>query len=204
MVWCLSSGREAPPQVRITDWIGPVVRINPWEVHISDADFFNAFHGNSKLDKWEWYYNMFGNTLGTVGTGPAALHRARRGVIAKFFSAANVAKLEPRLEARVRTLCDRIEDHRKAGKVVDISNAFRCYATDIVTDYAAPHTRDFLNTPDFSAAFSRVMRDISSLLSWQRHFRIIIPLLLVIPRSIAEMMDSSGGTTAMLDNQQVR
>ena len=38
---------------------GPVVRINPYEVHIMDSDFYeelyvNASKGKSKVDKWHW------------------------------------------------------------------------------------------------------------------------------------------------------
>lgn len=124
--------------------------------------------------------------------------------MAKFFSVANVNKLEPKVLARVRTLLDRVEEHRKEGKVVDISNAFRCFATDVISDYAAPHSRDFLRTPDFSAAFNRVLRDFSELMMWHRHIPIIFPIMNAIPRAVVAKMDPTGANLAVVDNQAVR
>lgn len=129
--------------------------------------------------------------------------------MAKFFSSANVARLEPKVLARVQKLLDRIEEYRsdkKDGgnlKVIPISHAFRCYATDVISDYAAPHTRDFLSTPDFAATFNRVLRDFSELMLWHRHFPIVFPILGAIPRWMISRMDSTGAQIAVLDNQAV-
>jgi hypothetical protein len=123
--------------------------------------------------------------------------------MAKFFSTANVARMEEKVLSRVQKLFDRIEEHRQTGSVIDISNAYRCYATDIVTDFAAPHTRDFLSSPDFAAAFSRQMRNFSSLLAWNRQLPFILPMMGRLPDSLAVIMDSSGGTAAIVENQKV-
>lgn len=179
------------------------MRINPWEVHIDDPLYFDTLYSNNRLDKDAWYYRAFGSNGAAVGTASADLHRARRGAMAKFFSAANVAKLEPKVLARVQKLCDRIEEHRKEGKVIDISNAYRCLATDVISDYAAPHTRDFLGTPDFSASFNRVLRDFSELMLWHRHFPIVFPVMTSIPRSVIAKMDPTGANVAVIDNQAV-
>lgn len=65
-------------------------------------------------------------------------------------------------------LLQRIREHRDAGKVINISDAYRCFATDVVTDYAAPHTRDLLSTPDFAAEFTASMRKLSMFALWNR------------------------------------
>ncbi|KAL1988147.1 hypothetical protein VTN96DRAFT_677 [Rasamsonia emersonii] len=180
---------------------GPIVRINPWEVHIQDPTYWDTLYTNNKLDKDAWYYRAFGDNRGTVGTESWQLHRVRRAAMAKFFSSANVAKLEPKVLARVQKLCDRVQEHRDAGQVIPISHAYRCYATDVISDYAAPHTRDFLSTPDFSAAFNQVLRDFSELMLWHRHIPIVFPLLEAIPRWLIAKMDPTGAQIAVLDNQ---
>ena len=129
--------------------------------------------------------------------------------MAKFFSAANVARLEPKVLARVQKLLDRVAEARSPQKkgqavVVPISHAFRCYATDVISDYAAPHTRDFLSTPDFSATFNQVLRDFSEIMLWHRHFPIVFPILGALPRWLISKMDSTGAQIAVLDNQAVR
>jgi cytochrome P450 len=180
------------------------VRINPWEVHIKDPAYWDTLYSNNKLDKDAWYYRAFGDNRGTVGTGPWELHRLRRGAMARFFSSANVSRLEPKVLARVQKLLDRIQEHRLSKTVVPISHAFRCFATDVISDYAAPHTRDFLSTPDFSAAFNQVLRDFSEIMLWHRHIPIVFPLFGAIPRWLLSAMDPTGAQVAVLDNQAVR
>lgn len=183
--------------------LGPIVRISPWEVHIDDPAFFDTFYTNNKLDKDAWFYRAFGDNGAAVGTAPWEQHKARRGAMAKFFSSANVAKLEPKVLARVQRLLDRVEEHRREGKVVDISNAYRCFATDVISDYAAPESRDFLSAPDFAASFNRVLRDFSEFMLWHRHFPIVFPIMNLIPKSIIAKMDSDGANLAVVENQEV-
>jgi hypothetical protein len=124
--------------------------------------------------------------------------------MAMFFSKANVAKLEPRVLARVEQLCDRIYKLKAEDKPVDISNAYRCLATDITTDYAVPKTRNFLDHPDFAAIFNRVLRDTAGIINWNRHLPFIYPLMVNIPRQIVAAFDKDGMALAMVDNQKVR
>lgn len=179
------------------------MRINPWEVHIDDPAFFDTFYSNNKLDKDAWFYRAFGDNGAAVGTASWEKHRARRGAMARFFSTANVAKLEPKVLGRVQKLLDRVEEHRQTGTVVDISNAYRCLATDVISAYAAPHSRDFLSTPDFSAAFNRVLRDFSEFMLWHRHIPIVFPVMNAIPKSVIAKMDPTGANLAVVENQEV-
>lgn len=172
-------------------------------MHIQDPAYWDTLYSNGKLDKDAWYYRAFGDTGGTVGTPSWERHRARRGAMARFFSSANVANLEPKVLARVQKLCDRVLEFRNAGRVIPLSHAYRCYATDVISDYAAPHGRDFLSTPDFSAAFNQVLRDFSELMLWHRHFPIVFPVLGAMPRWLIAKMDPTGAQLAVLDNQGV-
>ncbi|RAO64210.1 uncharacterized protein BHQ10_000222 [Talaromyces amestolkiae] len=202
---CVQQGRYLFKIEQMHQKYGPIVRINPWEVHIQDPSYWDTIYTNNKIDKDAWFYRAFGDNRGTVGTGPWDLHRRRRAAMAKFFSAANVARLEPKVLARVQKLLDRVEEFRQTGggqaAVLPISHAFRCYATDVISDYAAPHTRDFLSTPDFSATFNQVLRDFSEIMLWHRHFPIVFPIFGAIPRWLISMMDSTGAQIAVLDNQ---
>jgi len=184
--------------------LGSIVRINPWEVHIDDPAFFDRFYAINKLDKDAWFYRMFGDNGAAVGTASWELHKARRGAMSSFFSKANVARLEPKVLARVQMLLYRVEEHRRVEKVIDISNAYRCYATDVISDYAAPHSREFLTSTDFAAEFNRVLRDFSKLMLWHRHFPMVFPIMNALPRWLVPKMDPSGASMAVIENQTVR
>ncbi|KAF2873642.1 putative benzoate 4-monooxygenase cytochrome P450 [Massariosphaeria phaeospora] len=181
---------------------GPIVRINPWEVHIDDPAFMDVLLTNNRMEKDPFFYGGFGIPNAAVSTVSPEVHKLRRGAMAQFFSKANVAKLEPRVLSRIQQLCKRIEEHKKEGKPVDISNAYRCFATDIVTDFAVPKTRNFLDHPTFNAVFNRVVRDTAGVINWNRHIRFLYPLMVNIPRSIVTLLDKDGSTLAMVDNQQ--
>ncbi|KAF2703545.1 putative cytochrome P450 [Pleomassaria siparia CBS 279.74] len=199
---CIKSGHYMFKIEEMHKKYGPVVRINPWEVHINGPSFMDPLWGNNKLEKDPFFYGGFGTNTGVVSTVPADLHRLRRGAMAQFFSKANIAKLEPRVLARVKQLCKRIETHKAEGKNVNISNAYRCLATDIVTDYAVPKTRNFLDHPDFASVFNRVIRDTSGLTNWNRHISFLHQLMVNAPRSIVKFLDKDGMVLAMVDNQQ--
>lgn len=123
--------------------------------------------------------------------------------MAKFFSTANVSKLEPLVEKKVQQLLDRVEEHRQTARAIDISNAYRCYATDVISTYAAPHSRNLLATPDFAAAFNKALGDFSRIMLWHRHIPIVFPVMNAIPRSVIASMDSRGANVAIIDNQAV-
>lgn len=43
----------------LTDAIGPIIRINPYEVHIMDSEFLDElFVGSSKRKTNKWYWSV--------------------------------------------------------------------------------------------------------------------------------------------------
>jgi cytochrome P450 len=179
--------------------VGPIVRISPWEVHINDPGFFEKLYNvPTKLDKDPRYYRFINRPQASFGTIDSDLHRLRRGSLSKFFSSASISKIEPLLMNRVGLLCRRLEEHRQEKKPVTLSDAFRCLATDIVTEYAVPQAPTMLEYENFGAEFARFMRDMSHLAVWNRHFPFIIPLFELIPRPVVAKMDPGPGL-AMFD-----
>ena len=99
---------------------GPIIRINPYELHIldNDMDFINQLYPSvgKEVDKFWWSAGMFGNTEMTFGTIPHALHRTRRAAFGKFFSTAYIRRLEPVLQGLVNLMCEKVASGIKAGK----------------------------------------------------------------------------------------
>lgn len=182
---------------------GPIVRISPHEVHIRDPECFLQLNSStSKLDKYAWYYNFVAAPEAGVGTTSHDLHRTRRAAMAKYFSTANVTRLEPLIQTYVSKLMFRLEEHQREAKTVDLSNAYRCLATDVITEYALPRSRLMLDSPDFAAGYNRVLRDFTNIAMWHRHIPIIFPIFNAIPRWVIANMDP-GPALAVIDNQKV-
>ncbi len=188
----------------IKNLLGPIVRISPHEVHIRDSEFFLRVNSNtSKLDKYAWYYNFVATPLAAFGTASHDLHRIRRLGLAKYFSTANIKRLEPSIQSCVSTLIRRLGEHRLQGKVVDLSNAYRCLSSDVITEYAFPRSRFTLESPDFNAGVNRVLRNFTNIAIWHRHIPIIFPILRAWPRWVIAILDP-GPSLTVFDYQQVR
>ncbi|MCJ1434247.1 hypothetical protein MMC27_003614 [Xylographa pallens] len=119
---------------------GPIVRINPYELHISDASYYDTLYASSasgdKRDKWEWYTKQFGTPDAMFATTSHEQHRVRRAALSRFFSMASVRRLQPLLEERLRRLLDRIREAKASGEIVPLEYAFAAFTNDVVIEYA--------------------------------------------------------------------
>jgi cytochrome P450 len=110
---------------------GPIVRINPYELHVSTPDFWDVLYTAStpsnRRDKWSWQTEGIGIPASLLGTAPHALHRHRRTAINSFFSRQNVRKLLPHVEERVDALVQRLKMCGAQGEVVQIEYAFSAF-----------------------------------------------------------------------------
>ena len=111
---------------------GPIIRINPYEVHISDPLYYDTVYASSasgeKRDKWEWSVKAFGIPGSGFSTIGHEQHKARRAVLNRFFSMASVRKLQPVVEERVRLLIERIRGFKDADeKVLKVNRLFSAF-----------------------------------------------------------------------------
>ena len=88
------------------------------------------------------------------GTASADLHRARRKAISRFFSQSAISSLEESVDKCVKRLCERVKDHRDACIPVNVSNAFRCLASDVITQYRLPQGLHLLDSEDFAESYN--------------------------------------------------
>ena len=116
------------------------------EVHINGPEYFAELNSNTpKPDEYAWYYGFAAAAGSGFGTVSSNLHRIRRNASAKNFSTSNVARLEPFIQKCVAKLCSRLKEHRQDAKVVELSNAHRCFAQDVIAEYTLPRSSSFLD-----------------------------------------------------------
>ncbi|OAL31574.1 hypothetical protein AYO22_01166 [Fonsecaea multimorphosa] len=133
---------------KLHEYYGPIVRINPAEVHIADPDFYNVIYaagsGGStreeqkpaqKRDKWSWFTRQFGLPLSTFATADHDTHRLRREALEPGFRKEKVASLQSLIEDVVRKLLDRFDEFQMLGDALPISLAFAALMNDIVEQY---------------------------------------------------------------------
>jgi hypothetical protein len=105
---------------------GPVVRINPLEVHIGDPAFHPELYAAHprRREKWRFFTKQFGADDSALATVDHDHHRLRRAAVAPFFSTQSVRRLQPVIEERVDALLDRLRGLRG---VVDLMYPFSAF-----------------------------------------------------------------------------
>ncbi|KAI9769290.1 MAG: hypothetical protein M1839_003767 [Geoglossum umbratile] len=183
-------GRFAFEIQKMHEEYGPIVRINPYELHINDPDYFDDLYSSlNKLDKSPWFLGQFGNPESGFSTVDHELHRIRRAPLAPFFSRRMVTRLEDVIQSTVEKLCARIEEYRGTKKPIPINLAYRCFTTDVVTEYALSRSYGFLDTPDFSPDWFAAMMSFAEMGHLLCQFPSVLGLIKSIPPWLIKRMN---------------
>jgi hypothetical protein len=159
------------------------VRINPYELHIDDPEFYDeVYSGPSKrCDKWEWSAKMFGTNLATVATVPHDLHRMRRAVLNPYFSKQSVTRLEPVIQSLVGALCERFREAQKSREPLNLLTAYTALTTDVITEYSFGKSYGFLAKPDLGPEWPALNIGFAELTHLLKQFGWLYPIMQAMP-----------------------
>jgi cytochrome P450 len=121
--------------------------------------------------------------------------------MSNYFSMTNIRSYEPMVLNRVSRLCNRMKECKKRSEPINFTNAYRCLSVDTVSSFALPEPRNMLDSPDLGKAFARVIRNFSRLITYQRHLKIVFPLLTSIPDWVMLRMDTDGSGRELVETQ---
>ena len=135
--------------------VGPIVRINPYELHIVDSSFVDHLYPTvaKNVEKWTWSAGMFGSTDMTFGTVGHKIHRRRRAAFSNFFSKASVRRLQPVIQSLIDVLCEKLSERMDTGEPVDMVHAYSALTQDVITEYCFSSPRNVLEMEDFSPRY---------------------------------------------------
>jgi hypothetical protein len=85
--------------IRMHEEYGPIVRINPYELHVATPGFYQKLYTGpgKRRHRWNWYTEQFGQPESGAATCDHDQHRLRRAPLNPFFSKAAVRKHSPSL-----------------------------------------------------------------------------------------------------------
>lgn len=130
---------------------GPIVRINPHELHINDPDYYNELYSFKPLNKYQWHTRQFGHPDSSANTPEHELHKLRTAAIAPYFQRGMVLRLEQNvIHETLLKLCMRIEEFKKSGQPMPLGLAYRAFTTDVISKYTMSASFDFVDRPDFN------------------------------------------------------
>lgn len=186
----ICSGRFTWKIQQLHQQYGPIIRINPEEVHIDDPGFYDEVYvgPSRRTDKWHWSAKMFGTSDAAVGTVDHDLHRLRRGALNPFFSKRSVVGLEPVIQANVLKLRARLKAFAGTGEPVNLSDAYACLSADVIGSYAFGKSYDFLDHPTFDPGWRSFMMQLSAGTMLMKQFGWAYNLLECLPPSLVAML----------------
>ena len=116
--------------VSLNDVEGPIVRINPDEIHVADPDFYDTIYAGSgrKRDKWDWITRSFGVDESLIGTLKHDEHRIRRASLSPYFSKQSVRALQPLIDRNMTILLGRLRQFADSGSPLKLDDAYAALA----------------------------------------------------------------------------
>ncbi|KAJ5155936.1 benzoate 4-monooxygenase cytochrome P450 [Penicillium capsulatum] len=132
---------------------GPIVRINPREVHIKDPAFYDEIYASGRRIRQK--NPAFTIALLTPGamasTNDHEQHRLRRGFLNNFFSKRSVMRLESIIQEKVCLLRSRFASAYQEKTVLNLPPVFAALTADVITHYCHGQSLGYLTAPDFKS-----------------------------------------------------
>ncbi|RDL32362.1 uncharacterized protein BP5553_08818 [Venustampulla echinocandica] len=185
----LRRGRYWVEIERLHEIYGPIIRINPNELHVNDPEWNEPYKISGRVEKYDWYYTFVGSSAAAsaFGTIDHDLHRVRRKAQQGYFTTDAIARFEPQLEALTAKFCTALDGFKGTGQPVNLSDAFRSFATDAVSIFTLNRSYGFLDEPDFNAEAHRGIRALPDIGLWNRHFAGLLAVLQSLPKWLLDI-----------------
>jgi cytochrome P450 len=177
----------------LTIWrlTGPVIRITPDEIHLSDPDHYETIHRiGTKYTKYARYYNAFSISYSSFTAASNEVHRRRRAALNPFFARKMVLTLEDVVQSQAEKMCALVTQKLAAGEPANLHQAFRAISVDVASDYSFGESYNLLDSPDLGQDFFRLTRGLGPSIWIFQQF----PQLLIansLPSWILEKLDDS-------------
>ena len=172
----------------ITDlpiFIGPIVRISPFEIHIKDPDWYNELYTSSihPRDKSAWFVGRSGGNS-IFATIPHDHHRLRRSALNPYFSKRSIVAIEPIIQDKVNKLCDSIRAYIKSGQPVELQTAYVALTLDVITHYAFGKSFGLLEKEGYSPRWKQALLDMIEAGTVNRHFPWLADTMMRLPERL--------------------
>ncbi|KAI1359263.1 trichodiene oxygenase [Xylaria arbuscula] len=174
---------------------GPVVRISPYELHISDPDFYDKIYSREgEWAKYAWAYDAFGAPLSTICAIDHNVHKHRRAAVNPFFSKANVAAKSGIISRLVKQLCSRIDEFADESNMTKLSlnAAISALTRDVATEFILGKRYKNLEVQDFNQSLAIIFQNSGGLWRVTKHLPWYGPLMKLIPMWLVERTADQG------------
>lgn len=164
--------------------IGPIVRINSREIHISDPSYFTEIYSNGVQEKDPFIVNIAPSPGSTFATIDHNLHRIRRGILNPFFSKQAVARMEHIVQDKVNRAAGRLTQAQRDGTVIQTDALFSALTGDVICHYTYGESSGYLEKENLENEFRDAVTGASVFCHFTRFFPILVSMLESMPSVI--------------------
>jgi hypothetical protein len=162
---------------------GPIVRINPTELHVDDPEFYDVVYATNKaydkMDFWTYRFNM---PLATFGTADSDKHKIRRAAIAPFFARNKIREQNSYIQKVVDRISHRLAtEYAGTAKVVDLVHMWGSMTSDVIAEVVFARPRHYVDYPDFKSDFTVALSDMVFSAHIMTHFGFILTIMNSLP-----------------------
>ncbi|KAI1373460.1 cytochrome P450 [Hypoxylon crocopeplum] len=176
---------------------GPVVRINPDEVHIHDKDLYlEVFKIGSKFIKSDRFYMSFASDYSVFNVSDPHDHRNKRGALSPLFSQRAVFELEDVIQSKVEHMLRKIAELSSVGEDVNFHFIFRAVTIDIVTDFCYAEPYNQLDAPNFMGRHVVALETNAMMLPLFKNIQWLGGLLAALPLGFMKLIEPEGAGNA--------
>lgn len=169
---------------------GPIVRINPEEIHISDPKWFGVLYvGPGHARDRSVRTNRGNGSVGSVASSVEHdIHRTRRSAINPYFSKAAIDQLGDQVWEAFELMQAKLTERSEAGHNVNLGAALGAVTIDVVTRYVYGESWNVLRTPDLGVQWNEVMIEGFNQAPLRKHIPAITFIMSTIPSWLIKRM----------------
>ncbi|EXJ53332.1 uncharacterized protein A1O5_13425 [Cladophialophora psammophila CBS 110553] len=160
---------------------GPIVRINPQELHASDSEFWDTLYGPGRVDKYDDCSNRLNIPRSIFSTADYNLHVLRKAPLLPLFSKKRIADFQPVIREKLDILCTKIDGYVASGRPWAINRALTAFSGDVITTYVFSESYQHLESPDFNETFHEPFMATSEVGHVALQFKWLYPLMNALP-----------------------
>ncbi|KAK2763881.1 hypothetical protein FQN54_009499 [Arachnomyces sp. PD_36] len=162
---------------------GPVVRINPREVHIKDPYFYDELYAPTTgiRDKDPHSVEIFSSPGSTVATVDHHRHRLRRKLLNPFFSRRSIERIEPMLRESLDKFLNSLVVAHKENTVLELIDRLQGLTGDVITQYAYGSNYHLQDSKNIGRGIVKVVQEGTDIIHFHRFFPPFGRLLRSIP-----------------------
>ncbi|MCJ1289196.1 hypothetical protein MMC34_000728 [Xylographa carneopallida] len=163
---------------------GPIVRINPDEIHVKDSTWLDVIYSGPGpiRNKYAPSAHMSGVPNGTFGTLDHHVHRQRRSAVKGFVSKRTVRTAQVSIRETIEELCSIITQSAAKKDVFDCNLQFLAWSTDSVNRFLDCSPMGLLHDVGRAIEWKQTIRAVVELTPLVKQFPLVMPMVLHLPQ----------------------